>query len=88
MLGERFGMEAGVRAVVDAAQAQSPELPAAAEELAYEATLLGTYDEAEQVVGAWLAAGADRVNLVLAPGRPEEELAAVVGVAGRLAAER
>ena len=86
MLGERFGMGAGVRAVVDAAQKRVPELPAAAEELAREATLLGTYEEAEQVIGAWLAAGADRVNLVLPPDRPEEELAAVVDVAGRLAA--
>jgi len=63
-----------------------PELPSAAEELAREATLFGTYDEAEQVIGAWLAAGADRVNLVLPPDQPEEELAAVVDVAGRLAA--
>jgi alkanesulfonate monooxygenase SsuD/methylene tetrahydromethanopterin reductase-like flavin-dependent oxidoreductase (luciferase family) len=86
MLGERFGMEVGVRAVIDAAQQRSPELPAAAEELAHEATLLGTYDEAEHVVGRWLAAGAERVHLVLPPGRPEEELAAIVDVAGRLAA--
>jgi alkanesulfonate monooxygenase SsuD/methylene tetrahydromethanopterin reductase-like flavin-dependent oxidoreductase (luciferase family) len=54
--------------------------------VAREATLLGTYEEAEQVVGAWLAAGADRVNLALPPDRPEDELAAVVDVAGRLAA--
>jgi alkanesulfonate monooxygenase SsuD/methylene tetrahydromethanopterin reductase-like flavin-dependent oxidoreductase (luciferase family) len=84
MLAERFGMAAGVQAVVDAAGEQVPELPPAAEELAHEATLLGTYDEAEQVVGAWRAAGADRVTLVLPPGRPEEELAAVVDVAGRM----
>jgi alkanesulfonate monooxygenase SsuD/methylene tetrahydromethanopterin reductase-like flavin-dependent oxidoreductase (luciferase family) len=86
MLGERFGMGVGVRAVVDAAQEKVPDLPAAAEELAQEATLLGTYDEAERIIGAWLAVGADRVNLVLPPGRPEEELAAIVDVAGRLAA--
>lgn len=86
MLGERFGMGAGVQAVLEAAQ--EPELPAAAEQLAREVTLLGTYDEAEHVVGAWLDAGADRVNLVLPPGRPEEELAAVIDVAGRLARER
>jgi alkanesulfonate monooxygenase SsuD/methylene tetrahydromethanopterin reductase-like flavin-dependent oxidoreductase (luciferase family) len=86
MLAERFGMAAGVRAVVEAARDRLPELPAAAEELAREATLLGTYEEAEQVVGAWMEAGADRVNLVLPPGHPEEELAAIVGVAGRLAA--
>ena len=85
MLGERFGMGVGVRAVVDAAQERVPDLPAAAEELAHETTLLGTYDEAEHVIGAWLAAGAERVNLVLPPGQPEEELAAIVDVAGRLA---
>ena len=88
MLSERFGMGAGVRAVLDAAQERLPELPAAAEELAQEVTLLGTYEEAEQVIGAWLAAGSDRVNLVLPPGQPEDELAAIVDVAGRLAATR
>ena len=86
MLGERFGMMAGVRAVVDAAKERVPELPAAAEELAQEVTMLGTYAEADQVLGAWLAAGADQVNLVLPPGRPEDELAAIVDVAGRLTA--
>ena len=79
-------MDVGVRAVVDAARDGAPELPAAAEELAHEVTMLGTYAEAEQVVGAWLAAGADQVTLVLPPARPEEELAAIVDVAGRLAA--
>jgi alkanesulfonate monooxygenase SsuD/methylene tetrahydromethanopterin reductase-like flavin-dependent oxidoreductase (luciferase family) len=86
MLGERFEMGAGVRAVVDAAQQRLPELPDAAEELAQEVTMLGTYAEAEHVLGAWLAAGADQVTLVLAPGQPEQELAAIVDVAGRLAA--
>jgi alkanesulfonate monooxygenase SsuD/methylene tetrahydromethanopterin reductase-like flavin-dependent oxidoreductase (luciferase family) len=86
MLGQRFGMGAAVRAVADAAAQREPELPAVAEELAREATLLGTYDEAEDVIRAWFDAGADRVNLVLPPGRPEEELATVVDVAGRVAA--
>jgi alkanesulfonate monooxygenase SsuD/methylene tetrahydromethanopterin reductase-like flavin-dependent oxidoreductase (luciferase family) len=86
MLSERFGMGAGVRAVTDAAEKRESELPAAAEELARETTLLGTYDEAEHVVGAWLAAGAEQVSIVLPPGQPEQELAAIVDVAGRLAA--
>ena len=86
MLAERFGMADGVRAVVDAATDREPELPAAAEDLARDVTLLGTYDEAPEVIGAWRAAGADRVNLVLPPGRPEEELAEIVDVAGRVAA--
>jgi alkanesulfonate monooxygenase SsuD/methylene tetrahydromethanopterin reductase-like flavin-dependent oxidoreductase (luciferase family) len=85
LLGERFAMGAGVRAVLDAAQKREPDLPPAAEELAREVTLLGTYDEAKHAVGAWLDAGADRVTLVLPPERPEEELAAVIDVAGRLA---
>jgi alkanesulfonate monooxygenase SsuD/methylene tetrahydromethanopterin reductase-like flavin-dependent oxidoreductase (luciferase family) len=85
MLDERFGMGAGVRAVVDAAQERESELPAAADELARETTMFGTYDEAEHVVGAWLAAGADQVSFVLPPGQPEEELTAIVDVAGRLA---
>ena len=85
MLDERFGMGAGVRAVVDAAQERGSELPAAAEEVARETTMFGTYDDAEHVVGAWLAAGADQVSFVLPPGQPEEELTAIVDVAGRLA---
>ena len=61
MLGERL-VWGRLRAVVDAAQKRVPVLPGAAEELAREATLLGTYDEAEHVIGAWLDAGADRVT--------------------------
>ena len=52
-----------------------------AEELAREVTLFGTYDEAPELIAAWRAAGADSVQLVLPPGRPEEELAALVEVA-------
>ena len=82
MLGERFGMAAGVDAVVEAADGDGePDLPAAAEELAREVTLLGTYDEAAEAIAAWFAAGADSVQLVLPPGRPEEELAEIVEVA-------
>ena len=85
MLGERFGMAAGVEAAVAAADSGAPpELPPAAEELARDVTLMGTYDEAGQAVGAWFDAGADVVDLVLPPGRPEEELLELVGVAGRL----
>jgi hypothetical protein len=41
-------------------------------------TLFGTYDEAPDLLAAWSDAGADALNLVLAPGRPEEELHAAV----------
>jgi alkanesulfonate monooxygenase SsuD/methylene tetrahydromethanopterin reductase-like flavin-dependent oxidoreductase (luciferase family) len=81
MLAERFGMAAGVEAVLDAAQDREPALPAAAEGLARDVTLLGTYDEAADGVAAWFAAGADVVDLVLPPGRPEAELLELVTVA-------
>ena len=85
MLAERFGMAAGVDAIVAAAGAdREPELPAAAEELAREVTLMATYDDAGEAIGAWSAAGADNVHLVLPPGRPEEELAEIVRVAAAL----
>lgn len=84
MLGERFGMAAGVEALSGGARGEAPRgLPAVSEELAHEVTLLGTYDQAGAAVAAWLAAGADSVNLVLPPGRPEEELAEIVDVAAR-----
>jgi alkanesulfonate monooxygenase SsuD/methylene tetrahydromethanopterin reductase-like flavin-dependent oxidoreductase (luciferase family) len=85
MLGERFGMAAGLRAVVEA---EDGELPAAAEELVRELTLMGTYDEAAEAIAAWFAAGADSVNLMRPPGRPEDELTEIVDVAAaqRLAA--
>ena len=86
MLGERFGMAAGVEAVIEAARAgRDPELPSAAEELAREVTLLGDYDQAAQAIGAWFDAGADGVSVVLAPGRPERELLEVVDVAAAVA---
>jgi alkanesulfonate monooxygenase SsuD/methylene tetrahydromethanopterin reductase-like flavin-dependent oxidoreductase (luciferase family) len=78
MLGERFGMAAAVGAVVENG---SPDLPAAAEELAREVTLMGTYDEAGDAIGRWFHSGADSLSLVLPPGRPEEELAEIVEVA-------
>ena len=82
LLGERFGMGAALAAVVDA----GGELPAEAEELAREVTLMGTYDEAATAIGAWFAAGVDSVQLVLPPGRPEDELANVIDVSARAAA--
>jgi alkanesulfonate monooxygenase SsuD/methylene tetrahydromethanopterin reductase-like flavin-dependent oxidoreductase (luciferase family) len=85
MLGERFGMAAAVDAVLAVAEEARPDLPAAAEELARDVTLFGTYDEAGAAIGAWFDAGADVVDLVLPPGRPEEELLELVAVAGRVA---
>jgi alkanesulfonate monooxygenase SsuD/methylene tetrahydromethanopterin reductase-like flavin-dependent oxidoreductase (luciferase family) len=87
MLGERFDMAAGVEAVVEAGRDnREPDLPAAAEDLAREVTLMGSYDEAGEAVASWFAAGADSVHLVLPPGRPEEELTEIVRVAAGVAA--
>jgi alkanesulfonate monooxygenase SsuD/methylene tetrahydromethanopterin reductase-like flavin-dependent oxidoreductase (luciferase family) len=69
-----------MRAAVDAI-AGARELPAVAEELADEVTLMATYDRAGDAIGAWFAAGADDVSLVLAPGRPEAELTEILEVA-------
>jgi alkanesulfonate monooxygenase SsuD/methylene tetrahydromethanopterin reductase-like flavin-dependent oxidoreductase (luciferase family) len=82
MLAERFGMAAAVSAIVDAADPKrEPELPAVAEELARDVTLFGTYDEADSVIAEWSAAGADDLNLVLPPGRPEEQLREILDYA-------
>jgi alkanesulfonate monooxygenase SsuD/methylene tetrahydromethanopterin reductase-like flavin-dependent oxidoreductase (luciferase family) len=84
MLGERFGMSAGVDAVVEAAGGgHAPELPAAAEELAHEVTLMATYDQAREAIDAWFDQGADEVHLVLPPGRPHAELEQIVRVAAQ-----
>lgn len=86
MLGERFEMAAGVNAVIEAAHGnRRPELPAVAEDLAREVTLMGTYDQAKESMAAWFAAGADSVHLVLPPDRPEDELAEIVKVAASVA---
>jgi alkanesulfonate monooxygenase SsuD/methylene tetrahydromethanopterin reductase-like flavin-dependent oxidoreductase (luciferase family) len=82
MLGERFGMAAGVEAVIEA----TDDLPAAADDLAREVTLMGTYEQAGELIDAWFDAGADSVHLVLPPGRPEEELADIVRAATARAA--
>jgi alkanesulfonate monooxygenase SsuD/methylene tetrahydromethanopterin reductase-like flavin-dependent oxidoreductase (luciferase family) len=82
MLAERFGMAAAVSTIVDAADPKrEPELPAVAEELARDVTLFGTYDQAGDVIAEWSAAGADDLNLVLPPGRPEEQLREVLDYA-------
>ena len=84
MLGERFGMSAAVNAMLDATEGNgSPELPAAAEELAQDVTLFGSYDRAGDTIAGWFAAGADDLNLVLPPGHPEEELMEFLDVASQ-----
>ena len=89
LLGQRFGMAAGLDAVVAAAGAtREPGLPAVAEELAREVTLMATHDRAAEAIAPWFAAGADHVQLVLPPGRPEGELGELLDViAGAAAGE-
>jgi alkanesulfonate monooxygenase SsuD/methylene tetrahydromethanopterin reductase-like flavin-dependent oxidoreductase (luciferase family) len=79
MLAERFGHAAAVDAVLQAEP--GGDLPAVAEELARDVTLMGTYDEAPRLTAAWTDAGADAIALVLPPGRPQDELSAVVDAA-------
>ena len=89
MLVRRFGMATAVNAVIAAARDRhNPELPAAAEDLAHEVTLFGTYEQAEATIAAWFAAGADDVNLVLPPNCPEQELAGILEVAARVVSTR
>ena len=86
MLAQRFGMAAGVNAVIEAAHdGRTAELPAVAEELAREVTVFGTYDQAQDVISEWFAAGADSVNVVLPPNRPEDELTELLNAAASLA---
>jgi alkanesulfonate monooxygenase SsuD/methylene tetrahydromethanopterin reductase-like flavin-dependent oxidoreductase (luciferase family) len=81
-----FGTTAAVDALLDAADARRTDLPAAAEDLAREVTLFGTYDQAGEAIAAWSAAGADSIHLVLPPGRPEQELREIIDVAAAVTA--
>ena len=75
MLRERFGFARAVDALLAAnAGGGPPRLPAAAEGLARELTVMGTYAEAPAAVGRWLDAGADAIGLVLPPALPEAQL--------------
>jgi alkanesulfonate monooxygenase SsuD/methylene tetrahydromethanopterin reductase-like flavin-dependent oxidoreductase (luciferase family) len=75
MLRERFEFADQVDALLAANDGGGmPQLPAAAEELAREVTVMSTYGEAPDAVRAWLEAGADAINLVLPLGLPEERL--------------
>jgi alkanesulfonate monooxygenase SsuD/methylene tetrahydromethanopterin reductase-like flavin-dependent oxidoreductase (luciferase family) len=75
LLRERFGFATEVDALLAADQyGGMPELPAAAEPLAREVTVMGTYADAPEALRAWLEAGADSIDLVLPLGLPEEQL--------------
>lgn len=75
LLRDRFGFADEVDALLAANPGGGPpQLPSAAEGLAREVTVMGTYDEAPDAVRAWLEAGADAIDLVLPQGLPEEQL--------------
>ena len=75
VLREDFGFADEVTALLGANEGGgAPQLPAGAEALAREVTVMGTYDEAPAAIRAWLEAGADVVDLVLPLGLPEEQL--------------
>ena len=75
MLRDQFGGAAQVDALLEAnADGGLPRLPAAAEDLARDVTVMGTYEEAPDAVRQWLEAGADAIDLVLPLGLPEQQL--------------
>ena len=75
MLRDQFGFAREADALLDANGGDGPpRLPAAAEPLARDVTVMATYDEAPDAIRRWLEAGADSVDLVLPLGLPEEQL--------------
>lgn len=75
VLGKQLGYADAIEALLEAnGDGRAPRLPAAAEVLAQEVTLMATYEEAPGAVRAWLESGADEVGLVLPLGLPEEQL--------------
>ena len=73
-LRDQFGFGREIDALLEANSGDGPpELPAAAELLAREVTLMATYDEAPETIRLWLEAGADSIDLVLPLGVPEEQ---------------
>src|SRR5262245_24614048 len=75
MLRDEFGYAAEVDALLEAnADGGLPQLPPAAERLADDVTVMGTYENAPDAARRWLEAGADTVDLVLPLGLPEARL--------------
>lgn len=83
LLRERFGYgkEMDVLLEVNAGD-RPPVLPAKAERLARDLTLMGTFDEGSQIVDEWLRGGADAVTLVLPPWEEESRLTEAIAAAG------
>ncbi|MET0510503.1 MAG: LLM class flavin-dependent oxidoreductase [Thermoleophilaceae bacterium] len=87
MLRDHFGFGREADALLEAnGGGGPPRLPAAAEPLAREVTLMGTYEEAPDTARLWLEAGADSIDLVLPLGLPEEQLREMLEAAAPTAA--
>src|SRR5829696_525671 len=66
MLRDHFGFAPEVDALLEAnGSGGPPRLPATAERLARDVTVMGTYDEAPNAIRQWLTEGADTIDLVL-----------------------
>jgi alkanesulfonate monooxygenase SsuD/methylene tetrahydromethanopterin reductase-like flavin-dependent oxidoreductase (luciferase family) len=75
MLREQFGFGREIDALLAAnANGGMPRLPAAAESMAREVTLMATYDDAPDEVDAWRDAHVGSITLILPPGCPESAL--------------
>ena len=86
MLRDHFGFGREADALLEAnGDGGPPRLPAAAERLAREVTLMGTYAEAPDTIRLWLEAGADSIDLVLPLGLPEEQLREMLEAAAPVA---
>jgi alkanesulfonate monooxygenase SsuD/methylene tetrahydromethanopterin reductase-like flavin-dependent oxidoreductase (luciferase family) len=82
MLSDHFGFARDVEALLDANRdGGRPRLPAAAERLAQDVTVMAVYDQVQDAVRPWLEAGADTVNLVLPSGLPEQQLLEMLAAA-------
>ena len=87
MLRDHFGFAHEIEALLEAnADGGLPRLPAAAERLAREVTVLASYADAPDAVRLWLEAGADAIDLVLPLGFPEEQLREMLEAAAPAAA--
>ncbi|MDA0185065.1 hypothetical protein OJ997_32470, partial [Solirubrobacter phytolaccae] len=80
-----FASSIAIESLRAADRVRARDLPVAAEALAHELTLFGTYDEAPELIAAWHAAGADRLQLILPPEESEARLAELVEVVGTAA---
>jgi alkanesulfonate monooxygenase SsuD/methylene tetrahydromethanopterin reductase-like flavin-dependent oxidoreductase (luciferase family) len=82
ILGDHFGFGREIGALLAANGGDGlPQLPAEAERLAREVTLMATYDDAPRTIQDWRDAGADTVDLVLPLGLPEAQLSEMLEAA-------